>query len=231
MGETEQPWDELLTTGQFSTKSLDTAPCSFNVSDEWITLLSESARHHGATWLHHLHLGVAMLEQGKFEAARKNFTASISLKDNALSQRCLALLNERDGNTNTTTTAYQRAWALGNNDPNLAVEIADFYFRNHRYADFADFKKSLPPQVADHERIVLQTARIALEEGQYDLARQLIDREFITVREGEVSLSELWFASYQKEAEHSKGRPLTTEEQQDLMQKFPPPRQIDFRKQ
>ena len=59
--------------------------------------------------------------------------------------------------------------------------------------------------------------------------RRLLQREFCTIREGEVSLTDLWFLSHEKEAEQRRGRPLTNEERQEVRRQFPPPREIDFR--
>ena len=68
-----------------------------------------------------------------------------------------------------------------------------------------------------------------MERGEYAAVRRLLQREYCTIREGELSLSELWFASYIKEAEGRAGRELTPAEKEKLMQEFPPPPQIDFR--
>jgi len=228
-GEEERPWAELLMAGRFSAESLSKPPRSFNVSPGWITLLTDSARRHGWTWLHHLHLGVAHLETGLFAEARKHFEDSLALKDNALAHRNLALLHERDGRPDKAQRAYERAWSLCGNDVNLAVEIGDFLVRHRRQNEFAAFVKSLPEPVANHERIQLPSAQFALERGDYREVRRLLQRESCTIREGELSLSDLWFASYIKESERAKGRPLTSDEKQQLMQRFPPQRQIDFR--
>ena len=89
--------------------------------------------------------------------------------------------------------------------------------------------KSLPATIAEHERIALLKARVALKRGEYAAVRQLLQREYCTIREGELSLSELWFASYIKEAEGRAGRKLTNAEKKKLVQQYPPPPQIDFR--
>ncbi len=228
-GDEERPWDELLTAGTFSVETLNTPPRSFNVSAGWTTTLQKSVHAHGATWLHHVHLGVAQLEAGAFEEAREQFKSSLALKENALAHRNLALLHERDGNFDAAQSAYKHAWPLCGNDPNLAVEICDFLTRHKRYVAFGAFVKSLPATVAEHERIVLMTAQIALEQGDFASVRRLLQREFCTIREGEVGLTDLWFASHIKEAESRNGRELTAVEKNQLMQQFPPPRQIDFR--
>ncbi len=64
----------------------------------------------------------------------------------------------------------------------------------------------MPAPIAADERIALLKAQIALERGEYAAVRRLLEREYCTIREGELSLSELWFASYVKEAEGRAGR-------------------------
>jgi len=227
----ERPWAELLTDGTFSAETLDTPPRSFNVSPGWTATLRNSAQKHGATWLHHLHLGVARLEAGDFREARSHFEASADLKENALAFRCLAVLDDRDGNLDAAWSAYQRAWSLSGDDRNLAVEICDFLSRRRRYSEFSAFSESLPAAVAGHERIVLMQAEIALEQGDYPTVRRLLQREFCTIREGEVRLSDLWFASYLREAEARHGRELTAVEKRQIEEEYPPPRAMDFRMQ
>jgi Tfp pilus assembly protein PilF len=228
IGDEERPWSELLIAGTFSPETLSKLPRSFNVSAGWMEVLQRSAKAHGATWLHHFHLGVAELERGEFAKARDHFQAALDLKDNAPARRCMALLHVRGGDLEAAEADYLKAWSLGGNDANLAVEIADFLVHNHRFAAFDTFLKSLPTAIADHERIVLAKVRADLDKGEYAAARRLLMREFCTIREGEYSLTELWAASYIKESEARAGRKLTDAEKAKFHQEFPPPRQIDF---
>jgi hypothetical protein len=225
----ERPWVELLTEGTFSPETLKESPRSFVISAGWTKTLRDSLGRHGATWLHHLHLGIASLEGERFEEARASFASSLALKENALAHRSLALLSERDSLLDEAWDSYERAWALSGPDPNLAVELGEFCVRHKRHDAFAEFVASLPEQVAAHERIVLAKAQIALERGDFSAVRRLLDREFCTIREGELSLSDLWFASHIGEAEAREGRELTAAEKEQLKRDFPPPRRIDFR--
>lgn len=229
LGEDERPWDELLTLGTFSEKTLGQQPRSYAVSPGWTAALRASMQAAGATPLHHLHVGVAQLEAGAFDEARRSFEASLALKANAAAFRNLALLLERGGDPDAAQGAYSRAWKLCGEDPNLAVEFCGFLVRHKRHAAFRTFVERLPPPVAAHERIQLMQAQLALLRGDYSFVRQLLQREFCTIREGELSLSELWFASFVQEAEKRKGGVLTEAEKQDLMAANPPPRMIDFR--
>ena len=74
--------------GTFSAASLSRlAPTGFMVDAAWVPVLQKSAAAHGATWLHHLHLGVALKQldgPGAAAAAAAHFNASWALNLNAL---------------------------------------------------------------------------------------------------------------------------------------------------
>ena len=229
LAEEERPWAELLSVGAFSAESLSSSPRSFNTSPAWTKVLHDSAQAHGPTWLHHLHLGVADLEAGRFAVARERFQSSLALKRNAPAYRNLALLCQRDDDLAAAHAAYESAWSLCPGDQNLAIEYCGFLVQHKRTAALAAFVNALPGQLAAHERITLLQAEVAIGEGDTAGARRLLEREYCTIREGELSLSELWFASYVKEAQQRKGRGLTEAEQQQIKDRFPPPRAIDFR--
>ncbi len=229
LGEEERPWSELLADGTFSEKALAALPRSFNVSPGWVSVVRASMKAKGATWLHHLHVGVAQLEAGDFGKARASFEASLALQANAAAFRNLAVLLEHDGDPDAAQGAYSQAWKLCGGERSLAVEFCDFLMRHKRYAAFQAFAEQLPPSAAGHERIQLMRAQLALAHGDYAAVRRLLQREFCTVREGELSLSELWFASFVQEAERRKGGALTASEKLAITAANPPPRMIDFR--
>jgi hypothetical protein len=83
--------------------------------------------------------------------------------------------------------------------------------------------------LADHERISVMRAQVALELGDYPAVRRWLEREFCTIREGEGTPSVLWFASYVQEAEQRAGRKLTPAETQQVVQQHPLPHALDFR--
>lgn len=229
VGEQERPWSELLTLGTFSAQTLAERPRSYAVSPGWVSALRESMKDKGATALHHLHVGVAQVEAGEFDEARKSFEASLALRPNAAAHRNLALLLERGGDPDAAQGAYSRAWKLCGDDRSLAVELCAFLLRHQRVQAFETFVALAPPDVASHERIQLMRAQVALARGDYPAVRELLRREYSTIREGELSLSELWFASFVQEAETRKGGALSESEKQALMESNPPPRTIDFR--
>ena len=107
--EEARPWAELVTQGTFSADSLAATPISYQVRPEWQTALRKSAESHGYTWLHRLHLGVLLVDQGMISAGERELNASMALKPNAVAARNLALLAP---STEARIARYNQAWAL-----------------------------------------------------------------------------------------------------------------------
>lgn len=225
----EQPWRELIQAGTFTEASLACHPLSWSVSDTWMEVVHSSMFRCGATWLHHLHLGVAALEKEDFAAAQAHFNSSRALKDSFEAQRNLALICDHEGDVEAALAHYRRAYALSNGHRHLAVEIVLFMKAHGFEREMHEFAGELPEHVRSHERIQLALAESALAGGRFAEVRRILNREFSTIREGELSLSELWFALHIKEAEACAGHPLTAAEIAAVKRENPPPPAIDFR--
>ena len=70
----------------------------FDAGTSWLAVLNSSAAKHGATWLHHFHIGVILLERslvpgdGNFTQAKTAFAQSLELKRTAEALRNLAII-------------------------------------------------------------------------------------------------------------------------------------------
>jgi tetratricopeptide (TPR) repeat protein len=226
---TEVLWAELIETGTIPDMLLTDYPASWAVSERWQAVLQESAGEHGTTWLHELLLGVIALNQEQFQSAREHFDRSLQRKDSDIAYRHLALIAQHGRDYDEARRLYLKAWQHSEDSTPLAVEICQFYQKEEALQDMAAFISSLPSKVAQHERIRLAQGKIFLATGDFDKLRELLDGEFCTIRVGETLLTDLWFALHIKEAETHKGRPLSEEEQRDVLGKNPVPHKIDFR--
>jgi tetratricopeptide (TPR) repeat protein len=227
--ESESHWAELLRSGTFSPQSLAQSPRSWITSEGWLKVLEQSAAKHGATWLHHLYIGVAQLESGFFSKARQRFVRALQLRDNWLAWRNLALLHDRDGDADAARESYQRAWTLSHGYSNLAVEICEFLFRRQMRRALDEFLGALKADVKSHERIQLVMAKLALRRDDFQFVRKVLNRQFATIREGEVGLTDLWQEMRLKQAARKKGRSLTFAEMDAHLAATPPPWHLDFR--
>lgn len=224
----ERPFLEILESGVFSEQTLQQPPQSWAVSDRWISVLEKSQAQQN-TWLHDLLLGVARLDRGESEQARRLFESSVQLKDSYLANRHLALVAQQAGDIEKAKNLYFKAWEKSENSVNLAVEICKFLQQENLLGDLDTFIKQLPESARRNERVQLTLAHICLNDGRLDQLREILRGEFCTIRENETLLTDLWFELHIKEAEIRKGSSLTEAQRIEVMQQSPPPREIDFR--
>lgn len=97
-----QPWIELINNGTFQQDTLSKLPQSYQVSDEWVAILQQSADKFGSTWLHDLHLAIALTEAGEVDRPLKLLKRSLKSKMNPLSLRNIAVLQP----------SYEEAWPI-----------------------------------------------------------------------------------------------------------------------
>ncbi len=225
----EYLWAELLETGAFSERTLTQLPDSWAVSDRWLSVLEKSAAKHGTTWLHELLLGVAKLDRGNVKEACQHFETSQQLHDNCMARRHLALIRQKEGDLSAAKELYLKAWDQADNLIPLTVEICQFFQKEKMLQDLENFLAGLSDDMFQHERIQLALGEVALKKGQFGKVKELLEREFSTIREGEVLLTDLWFELHIKDTESRKGNPLTEEERTAVMVQNPPPYTIDFR--
>lgn len=93
-----------------------------------------------------------------------------------------------------------------------------------------DAIESLPEAIRAHSRIRLLEARAGLALGELDRVGPVLaeDFELVDLREGETSLSDLWFAYQARRLAQEHGGPAHASAA-DLESRFPPPAHLDFR--
>ena len=138
------PWVELVEDGVFSSATLARTPLSYQVGDEWLALLRASASTHGSTWLHDLHVGIALAERGQVEEPARLFNRSFVARPSAVAARCLAVLASSPAEA---WPRFQTAWvtAVSNADEparsrllaNLATEISNFLLGERMFTELA----------------------------------------------------------------------------------------------
>ena len=118
-----RPWLELAQDGAFSSESLARAPLSFQIGDEWLSLLHSSVESNkGTTWLHELHLGVMYTERGEVDVPLAHFNRSFGLRPSVVAARSMAVLQQ------TATAAwpyFQLAWKVAVSDKDEPPQVAD----------------------------------------------------------------------------------------------------------
>lgn len=219
-------WDDLAEGRPIAGQALERVPEDVAVSDLWVEALSASAEAQGESWLHALLLGIVALDREDRDGAAALFERSVALKPSWLGLRQRALLAKDPA---AAEADYLAAWASGEAPPALAAEIVAFLIRHERLDQLDAFVSALPEAALSDEQVHMARARLAAQQGDYDLLERLLQRRFATVREGDVLLSDLWIALMAGRLGQSLGRSPSAEELARHLVRNPVPAHLDFR--
>jgi hypothetical protein len=229
LGDAQTAWLELLETGKFP-ETDSPQVVSFMVQMEWKELL-EKAVEASPNWLACLHLGLMRHYTGDTVGAQQVWSLSLALKRTPWALRNLGLLAVAADQMDTAIEHYLEAVHFAPDLPALAVECGQACITAHRPQAWIDLLPSFPDSVRARGRMRLLEARARLALGQIDQAGEIIATLPVIedIREGELSLSELWLEYNVQRLSRQENRPITPELISQARQQFPLPASLDFR--
>ena len=195
------------------------------VQDEWRQMLADAlATNRGDHWLSWLHLGVMHHHAGDFAPARQAWETSLARHPSAWALRNLALMDKNPG---LWLQAHQLAPAV----IPLALETVQALLDAARPADAIQVVVQLAPAARAHGRIRALEARAALDLGQWRHAETILQDNLVVpdLREGELSLSELWYAVESQRLVESLRVPLDASIIERVRRECAVPTHLDFR--
>jgi hypothetical protein len=233
----QEAWRALLEEGRMRTRSPEDCVRGIQVDPRWRALLEASvAKREGAAaseedWCAWYHLGVMRAHDGERDAAAAAFEESLRLRTTAWAFRNLAVMERGRGNRARWIGLLCDALAERPDLPSLAVECGAALLEAGEHDRWLAIAAGLPPGVRDWGRVRLLIARAWLARGMFTELREYIasPTEIPDLREGEVSLSDLWFGLHEKEEEARCGRPLDEAGRARVRAENPPPVAVDFR--
>jgi tetratricopeptide (TPR) repeat protein len=226
LGADQAPWLTLLEKNELPKRDARKEPGALMTQPDWQPLLEKTKGNHWLTWWH---LGNLRMEALDLDGAEKAWQASLKCQPTGWTLRNLAVLAERRGDKAQACKLMRQAWRAGPQIAALAVECLQTLTRAERYAEAYDLVATLPKAMRDRERVLLLWAKAAIEIGKLDGVERVFKREFATIREGEVSLTDLWFAFQEKRLAAAEKVPVDDKLRERVRRDFPPPRLIDFR--
>ncbi len=233
MGKDEKPWLELLKSGILPRKNTNEVPDSWMVQSEWLPLLEKSLERE-RNWYSLLHYGVMLMENGDKVGARKVWEESIRLEASCWVFRNLGQLALRDNNTLLARTYLGKAWEKAVEDgilePGIAEEYLEILNRCGMYDESLTVYENLPEEIKRLDRVRIVRARIAYEKDDFNTLEEILKGEFACIREGETELTDLWFGMWEKKLSARLGGIVTEAIREEVRRKYPPPKNIDFRK-
>ncbi len=228
--EDQQPWLTLLHEGTLPCRDIEDGPGCYMIQYEWHELLERSAAK-GASdhWLGWLHLGVMRHEANDLLGARDAWVLSVHRTPSSWAYRNLAVLEQRAGHNQAAYEYMQSAWQTGPRLPNLAVEFAGIMEACGKWDELKQFLSNLPAEYSTHERIMLAVGKLALHFNELDGVEQILQHNFANIREGEVTLTDLWFALQAKRISDEQGVPLDDALRARVRRELTPPSRLDYR--
>jgi hypothetical protein len=229
LGDAQSSWLELLQTGKFPESDFPET-CSFMVQSEWKDLL-EKAVETSSNWLACLHLGLMRHYIADTIGAQQAWSKSLALKRNPWALRNLAMLAFAHEQMDAAVEHYLEAIHIVPDLLPLAVECGQACIEANRPQEWIDLLPSFSDSIRAQGRMRLLEARARLALGQIDQAGEIIETLPVIedIREGELSLSQLWLDYNVQRTSRQENCPITSDLISRARQQFPLPVRLDFR--
>lgn len=227
----QAPWLALLDDGALPHRRPEEAPGAWLTGAPWqARLLGSTQGGRGDHWLTWLHLGVMALHAGDLAAAADAWRKSLARQPSAWAYRNLGLLAKYQGRTAEAASLYLKAAELKPGLPSLEAECGWALVEAGLFKDLDRRLGALPEDVRRSGRVMLLAARAALARDDLAAAEQLLEQmELVDIREGEISLTDLWFSVQEKRIAAAEGVPVDAALRARVRRTCKPPARLDFR--
>ena len=234
LGREQKKWLSLMKDGKLPEQSPEQIPGDWMVQNQWRELLGQSLEdEQNQNWYALLHYGVMLAEVFNESAAIKAWEKSIALNPSIWAYRNLAVMAHSAGKTSEALDLYHQAWELAIATQQYQAGFAQEYLSLLNKA--GEFQKawevcqSLPPEALDLDPVQILRANIALQVGRLDEAETALKREYASIREGAVILTDLWVELWRRRISAETGRSPDEISRQEIETAHPAPAGIDFR--
>jgi len=232
LGPEQDCWLELLQHGEMPAGDSSLPPDSYLIQPEWRERLEDSVKKGRSTnWLGWLHLGVMRYCAGETGPARAALESSLEACETPWALHCLAAMARNEGRADGAADLLERALEMRPDLLPLATQCAAALIETGRPARWLEWLARLPAEVRSVGRIVALEAQAALAAGELDRVEGILSEGPVLedLREGEVSLTELWYGLHEQRLSQAEGRPVDDQLRERVRREFPPPSAIDFR--
>jgi tetratricopeptide (TPR) repeat protein len=229
----QEPWLALLEDGALPYANTTVGPPGgWMIQPEWRQVLEDAVDAGcGGHWLSWLHLGVMYYCEKDMDAARKAWKKSLAFEPSPWAYRNLAVLARREGRLNDAADLLLAARQMDPEMLNLAVECCRTLIDAGRAQEMLDLMKNLPRQIRERGRMKILEAQAAMKIEDLQRVEEILQSRpsVADVREGEVTLSNLWFEMHEKRIAAAENIPIDDRLRQRVRRNYPPPSWLDFR--
>ncbi len=229
--ETEE-WTELLNTGAFPEPDIQTAPKSYVKGKFWLDKLEAVS---DKNWYVYLHIGVVKYEMGDVDGAKKAWEESCKIKKSPWALRNLSMIYKNElGNIEEGRNYILAAFELKKDNPSLTIEVAAQLTSDGNDELWLQIYDSLSDEMKEIGRLRLYRAVALIHLSRLDEAAEIVNEDFVMsdIKEGELSISHLWFVLYRRIYAREIGKEYDENDKQliaEADEKYPLPKSLDFR--
>jgi len=228
----QTPWLALLGDGELPYSPPDKYPGAWMVQKPWREMLEDAVENgRGDHWLSWLHLGVMRYYADEPELAGEAWKKSLELERSGWALRNLAVAAMSEDRDTEAVDLLCEAASLLPHVSQLARECAKALVENGQHQRALEYIDGLGRDTQSLPRIRLYRAMADLGVGNYDAVERFLINGVVLPdrREGEVSLTNLWFDMHSKRVAALENTPVDDKLRERVRKEFPPPAEIDFR--
>ena len=232
LGETQAPWVQLLKQSSFPELNPVNAPSGYMIQSDWHLMLKDAVNKNAqSNWAAWMHLGIIRYHNRDIEGARQAWETSLSHCSTPWLARNLAVLAWQEQRFDDVAELYEMALRLRPDIPQLAIECGRKLLEMERPQTWLDLLEILPNTIKRLGRIRLLEGQAALAVGDLERVAPLFDTKLVIddLREGERSLSHLWFEYHEQRLSNEQGIPIDDVLRARVRRAYPVPEIIDFR--
>lgn len=194
IGNDELPWLNLLINGNLpdntSSFMIDT------IGSDWREMLEKDGEKEAL-----VHLGIMYYENGMEKEAVSVWKKSLP---HALAYRNLSLIEIKNNNNNEALKLMKKAVKLNDTD-SYKSEYANLLIKAKEYEKCWELLYNLSDDAPS--RMWIYRAQCAWHTKQYDVLGKMFEREYSCIREGENTLTDLWFMWAEETGQENKTNP------------------------
>jgi hypothetical protein len=222
----------LIETGSFPEGDPQSPPDSFVVDAKLSSLLERSITGVSKkNWLGWYYAGLIRYHEGDVVGARQAWEESLAQLWTPWAMRNLAILSWQQGDTNRAGDLLIEAYLAAPEILPLAVECGRCLIECGRSQDWLDLMRKMSTALRSHGRLRLLEAQASLLVGDIDMVEKFFEQGVLIadLREGESSLTDLWFEYQAKKTSIQENIPLDDNLLKRVKAQIPVPKNIDYR--
>ncbi|MDD4545684.1 MAG: DUF5107 domain-containing protein [Oscillospiraceae bacterium] len=195
--EKQQHWLQLLETGKLPSPNPKESPPSYMLDDKWFELLKESCKNDATNWYAHYHIGMFLIGRGDYLNAARSLETSWSIQPSCWISYGLAACCYADGDLENAVKHILDALKFNPDDVSLARDCFRFMYEADMFGEIQECYKNISVSLQQDGKLKFYLAVAYAKMGELEKAESLLYENggliIPVIREGEVSLTSLWF--------------------------------------